>query len=190
MSAAEKLVKLTAQSMPIRERVDGRGRPGLTGEDIAYALGTIREDGPSMLVRYMYAGEPTRKEVYTLLCKYVERHAQRVGWRDCDNTALHLLCDVTLTDYCEPPVCRRCQGTGTLFRYDQRPDQQRIKAPMACPRCQGHGTLSRPVYLIAEQMKIPWTTWRRNWLGRFLYARTQLQIWEDRALEAISRKID
>lgn len=153
MSAAELMAKMAPHGLRITGEGFG-GRGGITAQDVAGALGMGGLYRPAYwygLLKYCgYDG--VRDKVTKCLRIGIGALAKDRGWKLTDRE-FSSLCQITLHEGMTSPVCKACNGSGTVAAKD-------------CERCHGVGRIPMSSRQRAAWMGVPETTWRRVWKPR------------------------
>lgn len=167
IDAKELLGMLTANVRRLSvERASG---VALMPEDVAHALGTIRDDGAALLARVKYAGETGRAEqLVGILFRRVAVALPIEGWPIPRRDFLRDLCRLALVEIIDAHTCLWCGGTGQAVHHGGK---------IACGACDNGRRRVRDADR-AELVDCSVRAWSRHWADRYADIRRIVEHWD------------
>lgn len=159
------------------------GIPNLTAEDIAHALGTIKNENARLYVRVKFAGQTRFADA--LACairRHIMLRKMDNGWRLPRPGFLFDLATLMLIEAIDPLICTTCEGTA------QRATT--TGSVLVCEACNGAGQRRFTESDRIKMLGINKSSWYDPWSGRYRDAQIEIiDKWEDIALNAMAKRL-
>lgn len=184
MNPAALLVKVTARALPFEIVPSAYQR--ISPEDVLHALGLIKHDGASLLIRVKWAGQAQfmadldRKFWVAIMdlsnaenWPYPEKLRGQEFYRNMGRLAL--------SENISPNICLECGGSG----LEILPEGKLVD----CKPCRGTGRSSHSDRSRARLLNMPWETFRQGWTDRYRKIQGMVDLWESIGLSVVARRI-
>ena len=135
------------------------GIPGITQEDVAHAMGKIKNEGAVRFAGIKYAGQYQDSEEFVLsLRRKILSRSEIANWRVPRANFILDLCWMALVEVVGPHTCPYCQGTQNVV----------IGGKMEhCHTCKGDGHILINAQKRAGFMLCTESAWSHSWSGRY-----------------------
>ena len=168
----EKLARMTTAISGYKEKVDGYSFGGLSGEDLAHALGKLRNDyAPSHLMRFKYCHDP--REGRRLLSFIAGAIMTSCNIPENMNKDMAML---VMETYVIPNHCVVCQGKGEMMAGELK---------IVCRACNGAGIADKTDLFMAQALHISKIQWQNKYEREFNSIMSIVADWEHRGRAAI-----
>ena len=181
MNPRELLALLTARVQ--RFHLAPGGIPNLTAEDMAHALGLVKNENARLYARVKFTGETESADSlacairrYIMICKLDN------GWRIPRLGFLLDLSRLMVIEAIDPMTCTWCDGT--------EKDMTETGSVIVCDACHGTGKRRITDADRARLVGISKSSWSDPWGDR--YRDTQIETvekWEDIAVNALKKRL-
>lgn len=184
MNPAALLAKVTARALPFEIVPSAYQR--ISPEDVLHALGLIKHDGASLLIRVKWAGQDQFMRdldvkfwfaVVDLSNAEQWPYPQKLKGREFYRNMGRL----TLAENISPNICLECGGSGMEIKPDGKLDN--------CSPCRGSGRSQHSDRSRARILDMPWETYRQGWSERYRRVQGMADMWESIGLSVIARRI-
>jgi len=181
MNPRELLALLTARVQ--RFHLAPGGIPNLTAEDIAHALGNIRNDDAVLYARVKFCGQSNYSEnvARSIRRRFLERAADE-NWRIPRHGFLLDLSYLLFVEAIDPRTCPWCAGTAEL-----RPEGMAV---IVCEACNGTGRRAFRDTDRSRLVGVSPQSWANIWGARYsdMQADT-VDKWEDLFVGALKKRL-
>jgi hypothetical protein len=183
MNPAALLVKVTARAVPFEIVPSAFHR--ISSEDVMHALGLIKHDGASLLIRVKWAGQ--QQFIQDLDLKFwvaVVDIANSESWpypaKFKGQELYRNMGRMALAENIDPNICLECGGSAT-----QITDEGKLED---CKPCRGTGKSHHSERSRARLLGMRWETFRHGWSERYRKVQGMVDLWESIGLSVISRR--
>lgn len=184
MNPASLLAIVTARAIPFEVVASSYQR--ITQEDVLHAMGTIKHEGASYLIRVKWAGQGQfTPELDRRFWMAIVDLSRTERWPYPKNMVgkefYRNMGKLALTELINPCICIECGGCGKEITQEGKLED--------CKPCRGSGKSSHSDRSRARILDMPWETFRQEWIDRYKKIQGIADIWESMALSAMSRKL-
>lgn len=183
MNPAELLAKVTARAAPLEVLPSAFQR--ITPEDVVHALGMIKHDGASLLIRIKWAGQS--EFVQDLDIKFwisVVNLANSEHWPYPEKLKgkefYRNMGRLALAENINPNICLECGGSSIQITPAGKLEE--------CSPCRGTGRSQHSDRSRARLLGMPWETYRHLWNERYRKIQGMVDLWESIGLSVIANR--
>jgi hypothetical protein len=169
MSSVEVLSALCARAVRLQPQIRGSDNRVSGAEIAGYLSGLNEPETEYALAKYCGADTGIADKVRLHTASLAKRHA----WKAQQNQ-INAMADIALVESISPCRCRRCGGVG--FRLSR-----------ICNPCQGTGYKYFSAKVIAAEIQVPETTYRRVWSTRYIQVTDYLSALDSAVRARVSR---
>jgi hypothetical protein len=183
MNPAALLIKVTARAAPFEIVPSSFQR--ISPEDVSHALGLIKHDGASLLIRVKWAGQA--QFIQDLDIKfwlaivalsnfenwpYPEKFKGEELYRNMGRLAL--------SESIDPNICLECGGSAIEITPEGRIEK--------CSPCRGTGKSHHSERSRARILGMAWETYRHVWNDRYRKIQGMVDLWESIGLSVVANR--
>lgn len=182
MNPAALLAKVTTRAMPFQVIPSAYQR--ITAEDVLHALGTIKHDGASLLIRIKWAGQT--QFVQDLDIKFwlaIVDLSTSEGWTYPVRRGSEFYRNMgrlALAETISPNICLECGGTSIEITEEGKIEK--------CTPCRGTGKSRHSDRSRARLLNMPWETFRQGWTDRYRKVQGMADLWESIGLSVVAKR--
>lgn len=193
MNPKELLSLLTARVQ--RFHLAPGGTPALIAEDIAHALGMIKNDEARIYARVKYCEQFEYAEGVALaIRRFIMQKKLEASWRIPRPDFLLDLSLMILAEAIDPHICPWCAGRGNLILDREQAAMirgGREGQNIVCELCRGSRQVRMRDIDRANLMRISKQSWSQSWKGRYQETQAEtVDAWESGFAGAISARIN
>jgi len=159
------------------------GIPNITAEDVAAALGMMKNDEARIYARIKYCGQTEyADELARAMRRYILFRKADDGWRIPRPGFILAMSYLILSEAVDPHTCSWCEG-----RAEVRPEHGPV---IVCEACQGSGRRRMKNGDRARLMGVSKSSWSDPWGDR--YREIQIETvdkWEDMCGSALGKRL-
>lgn len=184
MNPASLLALVTARAIPFEIMASSYQR--ITPEDVLHAMGSIKHEGASMLIRVKWAGQYYWvPELERLLWLAILGLAKREFWKypkSMEGKELYRgMSKLALSENINPNICLECGGCGQEITPEGKLSN--------CKPCRGSGKSTHSDRSRSRLLDMPREEFRDYWSDRYRRVQGIADSWESLALSSIHRKV-
>lgn len=183
MNPASLLSLVTARAKPFEITASSFHR--INPEDVLHAMGNIKHEGASLLIRVKWADQKQfTYDLELLFWMAIVNLAQSEKWpypmKMNGKEFYRNLGRLALSENINPNICLECGGCGKEITEEGKLQD--------CRPCRGSGKSHHSDRSRARLLGMPWETFRNPWADKYKKIQGMADIWESIALSSISRK--
>lgn len=184
MNPASLLALVTARAVPFEIMASSYQR--ITQEDVLHAMGSIKHQGASMLIRVKWAGQdhwmPELERLFWLGILALSNREQWKYPKVMEGKELYRrMGQLALAESINPNICLECGGCGKEITKEGKLSN--------CKPCRGSGKSTHSDRSRSRLLDMPWELFRDSWKERYRRVQGIADAWESMALSSVHRKV-
>jgi hypothetical protein len=155
-------------------------------EDVLHALGKIKHEGASLMVRVKWAAqEQFRYDLEVAFWLAIVDLANAEKWpypRKFKGKEFYRnMGRLALAENISPNICLECGGCGQEITPEGKLED--------CKPCRGSGRSQHSDRSRARILEMPWETFRQGWIDRYRQVQGMADMWESIGLSVIAKSL-